>query len=104
MKFVKAFICCPVGAIVIAFVPNAPIKDLFSQKEVSGRRCRWINRIQKFNIEIQITKLVRGQGLAKVMAQSNLDANKINVITDDFKSESCDINHCEWYSNVIYYL
>lgn len=75
MKVVKAFRCYLVGVIVIAFVSNAVVKDIFSQQEVSGRRCRWINRIQEFDIEIQVTKLVRGQGLAKLMAQFNLDVN-----------------------------
>ena len=38
------------------------------------------------------------------MAQSNLDANQINTVIDDFKSDSCDMSHCEWYINVIHYL
>lgn len=45
VKVVKAFRCYLVGAIVVAFVPSAAVKDIFSQQEVSGRRCRWINRI-----------------------------------------------------------
>ena len=52
VKFVKAFRCYLVGATVIAFVPSVAIKDIFSQQEVSSRRCKWINRIQEFNIEI----------------------------------------------------
>ena len=48
------------GATIIAFVPTATVKDIFSQQEVFGRRCRWINRIQEFIIDIEITKLVRG--------------------------------------------
>ena len=35
---------------VVAFVPIVALKDIFSQQEVSRRRCRWINRIQEFNI------------------------------------------------------
>ena len=96
VKAIKAFRCYLVGAIVIAFVPNVVVKDIFYQQEVSGRRCRWINRIQEFDIEIQITKLVRGQ--------SHLDANQINVVTDDLRPDPCDISHCEWYTNVIHYL
>ena len=75
MKVVKAFRCYLVNATIVAFVPTATIKDIFSQQEISGRRCRWIKKIQEFNIDIQVTKLVRGQGLAKLMAQANLDAN-----------------------------
>ena len=68
------------GATVVAFVPTTAVKDIFSQQEVSGTRCRWINRIQEFNIDIQITKLVRGQGLAKLMTGANLEANQINQL------------------------
>ena len=46
VKGVKAFRCYLVGAIIIVFVPTAIVKDIFSQQEVFGRRCRWINRIQ----------------------------------------------------------
>lgn len=67
VKRVKAFRCYLMGATIITFVSSATVKDIFSQHEVSGRRCRWINRMQEFNIDIQITKLVRGQGLAKLM-------------------------------------
>ena len=45
VKVVKAFRCYLVGTIVIAFVPSVVVKDIFSQQEVSGRRCRWINKI-----------------------------------------------------------
>ena len=38
------------------------------------------------------------------MAQSNLDANQINMGTYDLRSDSCDMSHCEWYTEVIYYL
>lgn len=48
--------------------------------------------------------MVRCQGLAKLMAESNLDANQINMVIEDLKSDLCDMDHCEWYTNVIYYL
>ena len=47
---------------------------------------------------------MRGQGLAKLMDQSNLDANQINLVTDDLKLGLCDMDHCEWYTNVVHYL
>ena len=61
VKGVKDFRFYLMGATIIAFVPTTAVKDIFSQQEVSGRRCRWINRIQEFNIDIQIKKLVRGR-------------------------------------------
>ena len=104
VKAIKAFRCYLMGATVIAYVPSAAIKDIFSQREVSGRWCRWINRIQEFNVDIQVTKLVRGQGLAKLMAETNLEANQINQLDVYPRDESCDMDDCGWYQGVIYYL
>ena len=42
--------------------------------------------------------------MAKLMAESNLDANQINVVDDDLRPNLCDMDHCDWYTNVIYYL
>lgn len=60
VKAVKSFRLYLVGATVIAYVPNAVVKDIFRQSQATRRRCRWINQIQEFNIDIQITRLVRG--------------------------------------------
>lgn len=38
------------------------------------------------------------------MDQSNLDGNHINILTDDLRLDLCDMDHCEWYTNVIHYL
>ena len=92
------------GATVIAFVPTTIVKYIFSQQEVSGRRCRWINRIQEFNIDIHITKLVRGQGLAKLMTEANLEENQVNQIDDNCSDNVCDMDTSDWYRDVVYYL
>lgn len=55
-----------------------------------------------FNIDIQSTKLVRDQGLAKLRAQSNLDSIQINVVEEEHRAYICDMDGCEWYGNVIY--
>ena len=60
VKAVKAFRCYLVNATIVAFVPIVVVKDIFSQQEIFGRRCRWVNRIQEFNIDIQVIELVRG--------------------------------------------
>lgn len=71
---------------------------------MSGRRCRWINRIHEFNIDIQITKLVRGQVLAKLMIEANLEENQINQLDDSFRENLCDMDTSDCYKDVIYYL
>ena len=58
----------------IVFVPSTAIKDILTQAEPDGRRGKWIATLLEYDIEIKPTKLVKGQGLAKLMAHSNYEA------------------------------
>ena len=62
----------------IVFVPSTAIKDILTQVEPDGRRAKWIATLLEYDIEIRPTKLLKGQGLAKSMAQSNHEALGIN--------------------------
>ena len=53
---------------IIAYVPSVAIKDVLTQSDADGRRAKWIAKLIEFNIELKPTKLVRGQGLAKLLA------------------------------------
>eukprot|EP00253_Pinus_taeda_P003272 PITA_03272 len=53
-------------------------------------RARWIAKLIEFNIELKPTKLVRGQGLAKLLAEENcrtLDINIMGSISENNQSE-----------------
>ena len=65
---------------IIAYVPNAVVKDILSQDGPDGRRGKWISTILEYDIEIKPNKLIKGQGLAKLMAKSNFHALDINFI------------------------
>ena len=56
---------------VIGYVPSPAVKDVLSQVEGIGSRGRWIAKIQEYDLEIKPTKLVKGQGLAKMLTESN---------------------------------
>ncbi|XP_057849103.1 uncharacterized protein LOC131060024 [Cryptomeria japonica] len=73
VKAVKHFRPYSIGAEVIAYIPNAAVKDIFRQTKVTGRRCRWINQIQEFSIDIKITQVVKGHGLAKFIAEADME-------------------------------
>jgi hypothetical protein len=64
----------------IAYVPNAMVKDILTQDNPYGRRGKWIVVIIKYDIEIKPSKLIKGQGLAKVMDESNFLALDINFL------------------------
>ena len=62
----------------IVFVPSTAIKDIVTQVEPDGRRAKWITTLLEYDLEIIPTKLVKGQGLAKLMAQSNCEVLGVN--------------------------
>ena len=67
----------------IVFVPFVAIKDILTQAEPDGRRAKWIATLLEYDLEIKPTKLVKGKGLAKLMAQSNYELLGVNFF------ESC---------------
>jgi hypothetical protein len=82
VKALKEFRVYILHSHVIAFVPNSAVKDILTQPDPEGRRGKWIAVLLEYDLEIKPTKLVKGQGLEKLMAQSNFDLLGINFIAD----------------------
>jgi len=53
---------------IVAFVPNNVVKIVLTQLPTDGKRGRWIANFLEFDLDIIPTKLVKGQGLAKLIA------------------------------------
>ena len=66
LKEFRVYILCSHSTV---FVPSAAIKDILTQVEPDGRRAKWIATLLEYDIDIKPTKLVKGQGLTKLMAQ-----------------------------------
>jgi len=80
VKALKAFRIYVLHSKVIAYVPSTSVKDILIQPDIDGRRSKWIAKILEFDLEIKPTKLIKGQGLAKLLAESNYKALEINLI------------------------
>jgi hypothetical protein len=52
-----------------AYVPSASVTDILVEPDIDERRSKWIANILEFNLEIRPTKLMKGQGLAKLLAE-----------------------------------
>jgi hypothetical protein len=78
VKALKAFRTYVLHSRIIACVPTSSVKDILVQPDNDRRRGRWLAKIQEFDLEIKPTKLVKGQGLAKLLAESNFRALGIN--------------------------
>jgi hypothetical protein len=86
-----------------SFVPYPAVKDVLSQSDGLGDRGKWISQIQEYDLEIKPTKIIKGQGLAKMMTKGNEEAIKAGEI-DQINVTSHELEKDEWYVDVIYYL
>eukprot|EP00253_Pinus_taeda_P006226 PITA_06226 len=82
VKAIKYFRIYILYSHVIAYVPNAVVKDILTQEGLEGKRGKWIASILEYDIEIKPTKLIKGQGLAKLMSETNFQALDINQLDD----------------------
>ena len=64
LKFFRIYI---LHSNIIAYIPNATIKDILTQPDSEGKRGKWIANIMEYDVEINPTKLVKGHGLEKVV-------------------------------------
>lgn len=93
---------------VIAYVPNAVVKDILTQEGIEGKRGKWIANILEYDIEIRPTKLIKGQGLAKLMTETNFQVLDINELDNEQEMVTPQINQAflqsPWYVDIVYVL
>ena len=53
-----------------------------TQPDSEGKRGKWIAKIMEYDVEIKPTKLVKGQGLAKLLADSNCEAIGLHLMAE----------------------
>jgi ribonuclease HI len=110
VKALKAFRVYVLHSKVTAYVPSASVKDILIQPDIDGRRGKWIAKILEFDLEIKPTKLIKGQGLAKLLAESNCKALGISFINEQAESfnqnfqDALSLATCSWYKDILYFL
>ena len=67
---------------ITAYVPNHVVKIVLTQPNIDGKRGRWIAKILEFDLDIKTTKLVKGKGLAKLVAESNCKVMGFNLAAE----------------------
>ena len=82
VQALKYFWVYILDAHIIAHVPTNAMKDILTQPYPEGRRGKWITFMLEYDLEIKPTKLIKGQGLAKLMAQSNCDTLSLHWIAE----------------------
>jgi hypothetical protein len=103
---------------ILAYVSTISIKDILTKPDSEGRRGKWISKIQEYDVEINPTKLVKGQGVAKVLDNSNfksLGTNSLSISIMETKPEGDEKKEpylkvrikflqLDWYKDIIFYL
>ena len=104
---------------MVAYVPSASVKDVLTQPDIDGKRDKWITKFVDCNIEVKPTKLVKGQGLAKLMAEENCSLLDINCMGSNSGNEQTEeiakeqeqnqslaenLATYEWYSSIAHFL
>jgi hypothetical protein len=99
VKVLKAFRVYVLNSKIIAYVPSASVKEIFIQPNINGKISKWISKILEFDLEIKPTKLVKGKGLAKLLAESNLKRWGLtsSTLAHKFNRMSClkETLHCQ---------
>jgi hypothetical protein len=97
VKALKTFRVYVLHSKVIVYVPSTSMKDILIQHDIDGRRGKWIAKILEFDLEIKPKKLVKGQGLAKMLVESNckvLGVSFINTCSENQLADSSNkISH-----------
>ena len=110
IKALKDFRVYILHSHVIAVVPHTVVKDILNQ-DPDGKRGKWIATLLEYDLGIRPTKLIKGQGLAKLMAKSNfqaLDMNMVDVLEENKEFIAPYIEemflNSSWYADIIYVL
>eukprot|EP00253_Pinus_taeda_P018517 PITA_18517 len=94
VKAIKDFQVYILYSHVIAYVPDAAVKDILTQEGLEGKIGKWIANILEYDIEIRPTNLIKGQGLAKLLSKTNLQALDINQLDNEQELATPQIRDC----------
>jgi hypothetical protein len=82
VKALKEFRVYILHSHTTAYVPSSSVKDILTQPDPEGKRGKWIVVLLEYDLEIKPMKLIKGQGLARLMAQTNCELLGINFTAD----------------------
>jgi hypothetical protein len=84
-----------------AYVPYPIVKDVLNQQYFLRTRGKWVSNIQEYDLDIKPTKIIKGQGLTKMLTESNEEAIRMDE-NDQVNVVLSELEHDEWYSDIVY--
>jgi len=115
IKALKYFWVYVLHSKIIANVPSSAIRYILVHPNNEGKRGKWIAKLLEYDVDIKPTKLIKGQGLAKLLAESNYKAlgmNHINNLSEEGENNKprSDLQVHEkyhssnWYKDIVHLL
>jgi hypothetical protein len=85
------------------------------QPDCEGKRGKWITKILEYNLTINPTQLIKGQGLAKLMIDSNCKEIGLYHFSNNPQNSSFQIEETgsqtnnkyfssPWYKDIVFFL
>ena len=73
------------------------------QKELGEERANWITALQEYDLEIELAKIVRGQGFCKLV--TGMNDTSIDEVTGNIEqiTEVLPVNTPSPYADLIFY-
>jgi hypothetical protein len=93
VKALKSFRVYVLHSKIIYYIPSASVKGILIQPEIGGRRSKWIAKILEFDLEINPTKLITCQGLAKILDESNCISLGVNFVNTFSGNQQAELFH-----------
>jgi hypothetical protein len=95
--------------------PRVFMSDQGTNFNIDGKRSKWIAKLLEIDLDIRPTKLAKGQGLAKLLPESNCSALGVNFIHSCSENQQADMNdkgpqvistldNSSWYKDIIFFL
>ena len=84
VKALKDFRVYILHSHIIAHVPTSAVKGILTQPDPEGSRTIWIATLLEYDIDIRPTKLIKGQGLEKMLTDSNCESLQFNFLSSQY--------------------
>ena len=85
VKALKTFRVYILHSQVIAYVTSSTVREILVQPDIDWKRSKWVTKVLESDLEIKPTKLIKGQGLAKLLAEENCKVLGLNFMDDNFE-------------------
>lgn len=103
VKAISYLITYIVSCHIISYVPHYPVKMFLNKQLREGIWETWLAKIQEYDMEIKPLKVIKEQGLCKMMSGIE-DANINPPNTDDTTMQDISLPRSEWYKDIVFYM